>query len=768
MRKLLERMQPRGKRKMLLVALLAVLALVAGRPAGRTVSGALDRLLYDAVATWYARGAPANIVLLNIDARTVAALGLSNLPGDPERLLAQLRAATSVVLDVPMQPTQNYARLEDAMRRHGRVILVLPSISPDAPRLLPSDPWKTLSSNAASIAQRDLVLGHFGTVSGFVPYATLPDGIFAHVALTALQAAGIDRRTEVLRYARPGADRNSSGRFRTDYVLAMLHQQDDVTQYSYLDVIEGRVPERAFAGKIVFVGHSAWLGEGRYPLSLLNRNVVSRAYLDMLFNDAVARHHLVRELPDSVEMLIYALLAVGMFFAYLRFSGRSIHLVALTLCAALIIIPPLLLTFRIWLPVGLLPVICLLIYGYFAWERHNSMVAMMRNEIANLRSVSESIGKLPDSTLHAPETNEELDDVQAAMRQIRGWQKIYVDMINQLPYPVFLAMEGKVVIWNARAAEFLRTGPSAGRGTAANRLAPIEDVIAESLKTGGDVAREMSLDGCTHMLLCEPLSGRTATDDSASVDTQRAHLVCLIEFGNAASHDTRVLRHIAHDLRSPLTSILALIEHRHEEQDGDGDETFLRDLRQQADYSLRIANGFVQLTRAERLSDSGFEPVMLEDLAADALGQIAVAARKKSISLLGPSGDIANTLIRADANMLMRAIVNVIDNAIKYSTPHTVVEVRIERVDDGQLALHVVDQGIGISQDALQRLFEPFFQVRRDRHDDGGVGLGLPFVKAVVERHRGTIEVVSEPGRGTDFVIRLPIYAQYEAHHTGT
>jgi signal transduction histidine kinase len=152
----------------------------------------------------------------------------------------------------------------------------------------------------------------------------------------------------------------------------------------------------------------------------------------------------------------------------------------------------------------------------------------------------------------------------------------------------------------------------------------------------------------------------------------------------------------------------------------------------------------------------------------DAVGQTRVAARKKSISLHGPSGDVGDTLIHGDAHMLMRALVNVIDNAIKYSPPCTAIDVRIERIGDAELALHVVDQGIGIPAEALQRLFEPFFQVERGRREDGGVGLGLPFVKAVVERHRGTVEVSSVPGRGTDFVIRLPLYRQSDSGRTGT
>ncbi|MFH5256092.1 sensor histidine kinase [Burkholderia semiarida] len=112
-------------------------------------------------------------------------------------------------------------------------------------------------------------------------------------------------------------------------------------------------------------------------------------------------------------------------------------------------------------------------------------------------------------------------------------------------------------------------------------------------------------------------------------------------------------------------------------------------------------------------------------------------------------------LIEAHATMLIRAIINVIDNAIKYSASGTVVTVRIERTCDAQLGLHVTDQGIGMSEETVRRLFELFFQAERGRGPDNGVGLGMPFVKAVVERHGGAVEVHSALGKGTDFVVRV-------------
>ncbi|WP_186030818.1 sensor histidine kinase [Burkholderia gladioli] len=107
-------------------------------------------------------------------------------------------------------------------------------------------------------------------------------------------------------------------------------------------------------------------------------------------------------------------------------------------------------------------------------------------------------------------------------------------------------------------------------------------------------------------------------------------------------------------------------------------------------------------------------------------------------------------------DMLLRALVNLLDNAIKYSAPATRIEVRLAlRADD--VAIGIEDQGCGIAAEAMPHLFEPFFQVGGTRGDPAlGVGLGLPFVRAVVARHGGAVEASSTPGVGSRFTIALP------------
>jgi len=110
----------------------------------------------------------------------------------------------------------------------------------------------------------------------------------------------------------------------------------------------------------------------------------------------------------------------------------------------------------------------------------------------------------------------------------------------------------------------------------------------------------------------------------------------------------------------------------------------------------------------------------------------------------------------AEPVLLVRAIANLVSNAIKFSPPQTTVTVRLYRVPQG-LAIDVADQGRGIAEEDQGRLFQPFARLRDTEQDaPAGSGLGLVFVKTVVERHGGEIKLTSAAGAGATFTIFLP------------
>ncbi len=109
-----------------------------------------------------------------------------------------------------------------------------------------------------------------------------------------------------------------------------------------------------------------------------------------------------------------------------------------------------------------------------------------------------------------------------------------------------------------------------------------------------------------------------------------------------------------------------------------------------------------------------------------------------------------------DSEAMAQALINLLDNAIKYSGAAHEIEVRLGRAN-GFVTISVSDHGIGLSREDQQKVFEKFYRVCTGLvHESRGSGLGLSLVKHIVEAHKGRVTVESEPGRGSTFTIRLP------------
>jgi len=112
--------------------------------------------------------------------------------------------------------------------------------------------------------------------------------------------------------------------------------------------------------------------------------------------------------------------------------------------------------------------------------------------------------------------------------------------------------------------------------------------------------------------------------------------------------------------------------------------------------------------------------------------------------------------IKGDHDRLKQVMINILDNAIKYSNSGDIIKV-LATSDEDHVDISVRDFGPGISPDIKDRIFDPFYRVDEDRsREQGGSGLGLAIVKDIVERHGGSVYVESQPGEGTMILIRLP------------
>jgi two-component system sensor histidine kinase SenX3 len=151
--------------------------------------------------------------------------------------------------------------------------------------------------------------------------------------------------------------------------------------------------------------------------------------------------------------------------------------------------------------------------------------------------------------------------------------------------------------------------------------------------------------------------------------------------------------------------------------------------------------------------------VAVDDVVAEAIDRSHLTAESKSISMAvaGATG----VLVRGDAQQLVMALGNLIDNAVRHSPAHTRVSLGVRRVDSGPSGLvevSVSDEGPGIRDDDLERIFERFYRVDTARsRDTGGTGLGLAIVKHVALSHGGEVIVWSAEGTGSTFTLRLPV-----------
>ncbi|MCU1577528.1 MAG: two-component system sensor protein [Leifsonia sp.] len=213
---------------------------------------------------------------------------------------------------------------------------------------------------------------------------------------------------------------------------------------------------------------------------------------------------------------------------------------------------------------------------------------------------------------------------------------------------------------------------------------------------------------------------------------------------------------ISHELKTPIGAVSLLAEAL---DSASADPTqvrrFAKRLSEESARLARITQDIIELSRlqaADALTHA--ELVRVDQVIGAAIDQNRVAAESKGIEL-ATRGD-KNAEIYGDSTLLIVAVHNLISNAVQYSPGGSRVGIGV-RTTDGVVEIAITDQGEGIPEEDLDRVFERFFRVdqARSRHT-GGTGLGLAIVKHAVQNHGGDIRVWSRPGHGSTFTIRLP------------
>ncbi|HLQ96167.1 MAG TPA: ATP-binding protein [Pseudogracilibacillus sp.] len=231
----------------------------------------------------------------------------------------------------------------------------------------------------------------------------------------------------------------------------------------------------------------------------------------------------------------------------------------------------------------------------------------------------------------------------------------------------------------------------------------------------------------------------------------------ITEFKHVEMMRKDFVANVSHELKTPITSIKGFAETLLDGalQDKATQEQFLNIIYEESDRIQLLIEDLLSLSRLEK-EDSGLQidKVHLDDLIENVLKMIAALASEKETTI--QTEVQPHIVFQADEEKIKQLLLNLLTNAISYTPAHAKVRLNVHQ-KNGAVSIQVSDEGIGIEQQDLPRIFERFYRVDAARsRDTGGTGLGLAIVKHIVELHQGQIEVDSEYGKGTSFTVSLP------------
>ena len=215
---------------------------------------------------------------------------------------------------------------------------------------------------------------------------------------------------------------------------------------------------------------------------------------------------------------------------------------------------------------------------------------------------------------------------------------------------------------------------------------------------------------------------------------------------------------VSHELKTPITSMKVLAESitQNEAATVDDYKEFMVDIVDEIDRETKIINDLLTLVRTDsNKNELNFEDTDINDMMNSIIKTVTPLANARGINLSYDS--FKEVTAKVDAVKLSLAISNLIENAVKYNIDNGWIKCSLN-TDNKYFYIKVADSGVGIPDDAKDRVFDRFYRVDKARsRDTGGTGLGLSITRSIVNAHKGTIKLYSESGKRTTFSVRIPL-----------
>ncbi|MGA0606551.1 CHASE2 domain-containing protein [Phenylobacterium sp. VNQ135] len=749
--------------RQMLVEWIAVFVLGAALAVGLVITDAtvrLDNVLYDAFVRRLERPAADDILIVAIDDASLQALGPWPWPRAVHaRLLDRLAdsGVKAVGYDVlflePAPDPADDAALARSLARTGRVCL---PVMFD----LPGPNGQAFATRAPPPElRRHARLGHVDMVFD-------ADGLSRRAVL--YEGDGVRRLphlVECLRLAGTGAppgrsplpDGATAAAFvREGTMLIPFAAAGGFRTVSAASVIAGEVPDGFLRGKLVLVGATAAGLDDRHstPLSTRGHSLPGVEIEANLLNARLSGD--VVDAAGQPLRLAFTLAGVALMMLALAVlpPRRALPLGFGVIVAAVATSGLTLIVGQVWLPPFALILTVLVLFPVWGWRRLEAATGYMVAELQRFAAEPDLLRLRRYKPAGGDAVAQQIQLMHQTIARVRDLRRFAADTLRSLPDPtVVLNRDGEILFGNRAARRLAR---SAGFSRRRRRLAdlaqgwtdlegaPLRLPIGSAASGAAGWAQEvLSPEGQPYLAALAPHG------DAAFAEAWILRLTDIGELKAAAAQREQIIQLLSHDMRAPQSSILALLETA-------PPEAVPPDLKQRlagyARRTLALAGNFVQLARA-RSSALAFELVDLGDILVEAADELWPLARQAGVRI-----DVLSEgehLIAGERDLLTRAFINLLDNAIKYSAAGTVVTCRLAESRNGAFLVTIVDQGVGMSAEQLGRLFTPFQRFASGSASDG-TGLGLSLVAQVMARHGATIECRSAPGEGATFTLAFP------------
>ncbi|MCC6908785.1 MAG: PAS domain-containing protein [Phycisphaerales bacterium] len=376
---------------------------------------------------------------------------------------------------------------------------------------------------------------------------------------------------------------------------------------------------------------------------------------------------------------------------------------------------------------------------------------------------SEAVARVAEAMNHMAS---QLDErFQAVVRQRNELEAVLSSMVEGV---IAVDAEERVMTMNRAASKLLGIEPASAIDRsiqAVVRSSALHRLVSEALTAAGPVEGEVIVrraEGAGEAREAERILLVTATVLHGAAEGRIGALLVLNDVTQLRRLETvrrDFVANVSHEMRTPITAVKGAVETLldHSEHSPEDVQRLLEIIRRHADRMFAILEDLLTLARLDQQEGRAaleVEPGAVSSLinsAVEACQMLADARQTKIHTECEPE-----LRVRMNRQLLEQALVNLIENAIKYSPPGSEVHV-VGAAVDGGVAISVVDRGEGIEPQHLSRIFERFYRVDKGRSRQvGSTGLGLSIVRHICQAHGGRVEVQSAPGRGSTFQMFLP------------